>query len=88
MAQVVAFEASEALEQQERKVAAIIAVAAFSCLVVTLQQTLIIPAVPQLPSILGTTATAVSWAVTAALLTGSIATPIISRLPTPWAKRR
>ncbi len=87
MAQVVASEVSN-LEQQERKVAAIIAVAAFSCLVVTLQQTLIIPAVPQLPSILGTTATAVSWAVTATLLTGSIATPIISRLADTVGKKK
>lgn len=73
---------------EHKNLSAIIAVAAFSCLVVTLQQTLIIPAVPQLPGILGTSATAVSWSVTATLLAGSIATPIISSLADMVGKKK
>lgn len=58
----------------------LIAVAAFSCLVVTLLQSLVVPAVPQFPAILDTSATTVSWLVTSTLLTGAIATPVIGRL--------
>lgn len=47
---------------------------------VTLLQSLVVPAVPQFPTILGTSATTVSWLVTSTLLTGAIATPVIGRL--------
>lgn len=66
----------------------LIAVAAFSCLVVTLLQSLVVPAVPQFPQILGTSATTVSWLVTATLLTGAIATPVIGRLGDLMPRRR
>lgn len=65
----------------------LIAVAAFSCLVVTLLQSLVIPAMPQLPIELGTSQTAMSWAVTATLLTGAIATPIFGRLGDLYSRR-
>ncbi|UEJ81899.1 MFS transporter [Brachybacterium halotolerans subsp. kimchii] len=66
----------------------LIAVAAFGCLVVALQQTLVVPAVPQFPALLGTTQEAVGWLVTATLLTGAVATPIIGRLADLFGKRR
>lgn len=66
----------------------LIAVAGFSCLVVALQQTLVVPAVPVLPELLGASAVAVSWLVTATLLTGSVATPIIARLSDMYGRKR
>lgn len=67
---------------------ALIAVAGFSCLVVALQQTLVIPTVPVLPEILGSSPVAVSWLVTATLLTGSVATPIIARLSDMFGRKK
>ncbi|WP_347955805.1 MFS transporter [Gordonia aichiensis] len=67
---------------------ALIAVAGFSCLVVALQQTLVVPAVPVLPDILNTSAVAVAWLVTATLLTGAVATPIIARLSDMFGRKR
>lgn len=64
------------------------AVAGFSCLVVALQQTLVVPAVPDFPRILDASVTAVSWIVTITLLTGAIATPIISSLSDIVGRRR
>lgn len=63
-------------------------VCAFACLVVALQQTLVVPAVPQFPHLLGTSAGAVSWLVTATLLTGAIATPVLGRLSDMVGRRR
>ena len=65
----------------------LVAVAAFSCLVVTLLQSLVIPAIPMLPAELGTDQTTMSWAVTATLLTGAIATPVIGRLGDLYSRR-
>src|SRR5699024_2481780 len=63
-------------------------VAAFCCLVVALQQTLVIPAVPQFPTLLDSTPEMVSWLVTATLLAGAVATPIFGRLSDLVGKRR
>lgn len=67
---------------------ALIAVGGFACLVVALQQTLIVPAVPVLPGILRASPTAVSWLVTATLLTGAAATPLIARLSDMFGRKR
>ncbi|MCS6712500.1 MFS transporter [Brachybacterium sp. EF45031] len=67
---------------------AITAVGAFSCLVVALQQTLVVPAVPRFGVLLGAGPTAIGWLVTATLLTGAIATPVIGRLSDLVGKRR
>lgn len=66
----------------------LVAVAGFSCLVVALQQTLVVPAVPRFPAILGASPGAVSWIVTATLLTGAIATPIIAKLSDLAGRRK
>ncbi|MFJ9175411.1 MFS transporter [Streptomyces sp. NPDC102360] len=66
----------------------LVAVAGFSCLVVALQQTLVVPAVPGFPKILGHSPEAVAWLVTATLLTGAIATPIVARLSDMFGRRR
>ncbi|MCQ9351709.1 MFS transporter [Corynebacterium sp. 153RC1] len=66
----------------------LIAVAAFSCLVVTLLQSLVVPAIPRFPEMLGTSATTVSWLVTATLLVGASATPIVGRLADLYSPKR
>lgn len=66
----------------------LVPVAGFSCLIVALQQTLVVPAVPRFPSILGNSPEAVSWLVTATLLTGAVATPIVARLSDMFGRRR
>ena len=47
---------------------------------VSLMQTLIIPVLPELPLLLGTTPSNASWAITATLLTAAVATPVFGRL--------
>lgn len=57
-------------------------------IMVALQQTLVIPLVPQLPTLLDVTAADASWAITATLLTAAIATPTMGRLADMYGKRR
>lgn len=56
--------------------------------VVSLMQTLVIPIVPLLPQLLGTSATNASWVVTATLLAGAVMMPISGRLGDMLGKRR
>ncbi len=67
---------------------ALVVVAGIACLVVALQQTLVVPAVPRFPQLLGTRPAAVSWMVTATLVAGAIATPVFGRLADLFGKRR
>ncbi|TMR18670.1 MFS transporter [Nonomuraea zeae] len=55
---------------------------------VSLMQTLIIPLIPSLPALLGTSAANASWAITASLLAGAVATPVAGRLGDLYGKRR
>lgn len=66
----------------------LVPVAGFACLVVALQQTLVVPGVPAFPALLGESPAAVSWLVTATLLTGAVATPIVARLSDMVGRRR
>ncbi|MFS3126933.1 MFS transporter [Nocardioides sp. Bht2] len=56
--------------------------------VVSLQQTLLLPLLPELPRLLGTSSDSASWLVTATLLAGAVATPTVSRLADMYGKRR
>ena len=56
--------------------------------VVALQQTLVVPLLPDFPEILGTSTDNASWLVTSTLLVGAVATPIVSRLADMIGKRR
>lgn len=67
--------------------AAVIAVLAICGTVVSLQQTLVIPLLPEFPEILDTSADNASWLVTVTLLTGAVGTPILSRLADMFGKR-
>ncbi len=57
-------------------------------IVVSLQQTLLLPLLPELPRLLDTSVDNASWLVTATLLAGAIATPTLSRLADMYGKRR
>ncbi|GAA4541595.1 MFS transporter [Pseudonocardia xishanensis] len=67
---------------------ALVTVLATAGIVVATQQTLVIPLVPQLPALLGVSAADASWAVTATLLAGAVATPTVGRLADMFGKRR
>ena len=65
----------------------IVAIGCMCGIVVALSQTLIIPLIPALPSIVHASADDASWAVTATLLTAAVATPIAGRLGDMFGKR-
>ena len=66
----------------------IITVLAAAGIVAALMQTLILPLVAELPTLLHTDPSNASWAITITLLTGAIATPVIGRLGDMHGKRR
>ncbi|QCC78564.1 MFS transporter [Nocardioides daphniae] len=55
---------------------------------VALQQTLVVPLVPDMPQIFDTSADTASWLLTITLLTGAVATPIVTKLADMHGKRR
>ncbi len=67
--------------------AVIVAVLALCGTAVALQQTMVVPLLPEFPAILGVSADDASWLVTATLLTSAVATPVMSRLADMLGKR-
>src|SRR6478609_4449639 len=65
----------------------IVAVLALCGTAVALQQTMVVPLLPEFPGILGVSPDDASWLVTATLLTSAVATPIMSRLADMLGKR-
>lgn len=65
----------------------IIVVLALCGTLVSLQQTLVLPLLPDFPEILNTSTENASWLVTITLLTGAVGTPIVSRLADMFGKR-
>ncbi|MEV4969809.1 MFS transporter [Streptomyces scopuliridis] len=66
----------------------VVAVLALAGIVVSLMQTLVIPIVPELPTLLDASASNAAWAVTATLLAAAVATPVAGRLGDMYGKRR
>ncbi|GIG69062.1 MFS transporter [Phytomonospora endophytica] len=66
----------------------IVAVLAFAGIVVSLMQTLVIPLIPELPDLLHAAPSDATWAITATLLAGAVATPTVGRLGDMYGKRR
>src|SRR6478735_1283935 len=66
---------------------AVIGILSLCGTVVALQQTMVIPLLPDFPEILGVSAEDAAWLVTATLLTSAVATPIMSRLADMFGKR-
>lgn len=65
----------------------LVAVLAFAGIVVSLSQTLVIPLLGMLPEIVDTTPANAAWIVTATLLTGAVAGPVIGRLGDIYPKK-
>ncbi|AJT69354.3 hypothetical protein T261_7757 [Streptomyces lydicus] len=61
---------------------------AFAGIVVAVMQTLVVPLVVELPRLLHTTTSNASWVITATLLAGAVATPVMGRLGDMFGKRR
>ncbi|GAB3581515.1 MFS transporter [Calidifontibacter terrae] len=71
-----------------RPASLITAVLAITGTLVALQQTLVVPLLPEVPALLHTSADNGSWLVTSTLLTSAVATPIVSRCADMYGKRR
>ncbi|MFT2018161.1 MFS transporter [Streptomyces sp. 796.1] len=67
---------------------AVTAVIALSGVVVSLMQTLVVPIIPMLPSLLDASASDASWVITATLLAAAVVTPIAGRLGDMYGKRK
>jgi len=78
----------ERADRPRRSAAVVLSTLCLCGIVVSLQQTLLLPLLPNLPVLLDTSADTASWLVTATLLTGAIATPTLSRLADMQGKRR
>lgn len=66
----------------------LVPVLAFAGISVAVMQTLLVPVVARLPVLLNTTTSDAAWVVTATLLSGAVATPIMGRLGDLYGKRR
>ncbi|MFD1213234.1 MFS transporter [Arthrobacter sp. GCM10027362] len=73
--------------RQRMPVRAVITVLCLAGTIVALQQTMVVPLLPDFQQLLGLTAEDVSWLVTATLLTSAVATPIVARLADMFGKR-
>ncbi|MFF0447605.1 MFS transporter [Streptomyces sp. NPDC004609] len=63
-------------------------VLAFAGITVAVMQTLLIPVIKDLPVLLSTSPANATWVITATLLAGAVATPIMGRLGDLYGKRR
>ncbi|MGI5128547.1 MFS transporter [Pseudonocardia sp. CA-107938] len=66
----------------------VIGVLATCGLAVSLMQTLVVPLLPRYPELLHTTPATVTWLVTATLVAGAVAAPLLGRLADMYGKRR
>ncbi|MFC3986244.1 MFS transporter [Streptosporangium jomthongense] len=66
----------------------LVAVLAFCGVVVAVMQTLVIPLLPHVPALTGSTPTAASWLVTITLLSGAVCTPVLGRIGDMYGKRK
>jgi EmrB/QacA subfamily drug resistance transporter len=80
--------AEEAGRTQPVRPGAVVAVLAFGGIVVSVMNTLVVPLISQLPTLLHASASDTSWAITATLLAGAVATPVVGRLGDMVGKRR
>ncbi|MEV8636181.1 MFS transporter [Streptosporangium sp. NPDC051023] len=57
-------------------------------MIVSVQQTVVIPLLPRLMTVFGVSVAEVTWVFTASLLVGAVATPLLSRLGDMYGKKR
>ncbi|KUL35053.1 transporter [Streptomyces sp. NRRL F-4489] len=74
--------------RHRRARAGLVPVLAFAGIVVAVMQTLLVPVIKDLPALLGTAPSNATWVMTATLLAGAVATPIMGRLGDLYGKRR
>lgn len=77
-----------AVDGQRRAGGAIVPILAFAGIVVAVMQTLLVPVIKDLPVLLRTAPSNATWVMTATLLAGAVATPIMGRLGDLYGKRR
>ncbi|MEE4419475.1 MFS transporter [Streptomyces bugieae] len=77
-----------AADGERRAGGAIVPVLAFAGIVVAVMQTLLVPVIKDLPVLLDTAPSNATWVMTATLLAGAVATPIMGRLGDLYGKRR
>ncbi|MFF9168109.1 MULTISPECIES: MFS transporter [unclassified Streptomyces] len=65
-----------------------IPVLAFGGILMAVMQTVVVPLLPDLPRLTGASPGAVSWTVTATLLSGAVLTPVLGRAGDMYGKRR
>ncbi|WP_405770954.1 MFS transporter [Streptomyces sp. NBC_00080] len=65
-----------------------IRVLAYCGILMAVMQTVVVPLLPDLPRLTGASAGAVSWMVTASLLSGAVLTPVLGRAGDMYGKRR
>ncbi|MDH6220925.1 MFS transporter [Streptomyces pseudovenezuelae] len=65
-----------------------IPVLAFGGILMAVMQTVVVPLLPDLPRLTNSSAGAVSWLVTATLLSGAVLTPVLGRAGDMYGKRR
>jgi MFS family permease len=75
-------------QKEGRAHGAIVPVLAFGGISVAVMQTLLVPVVAKLPILLHTATSNAAWVITATLLSGAVATPIMGRLGDLYGKRR
>ncbi|MEU6217760.1 MFS transporter [Streptomyces sp. NPDC047022] len=63
-------------------------VLAFGGILMAVMQTVVVPLLPDLPRLTGSSAGTVSWMVTATLLAGAVLTPVLGRAGDMYGKRR
>ncbi|MFD4181541.1 MFS transporter [Rhodococcus sp. NPDC058514] len=66
----------------------ILATLAFTGIVVSLMQTLVVPLIHVLPELLNTSVSTASWVITSTLLAAAVVTPVAGRLGDMFGKRR
>ncbi|TXS48949.1 MFS transporter [Streptomyces sp. t39] len=66
----------------------IVGILALAGIVAAVTQTLVVPLIGDLPTLLGTSASNASWVVTATLLAAAVTTPVAGRLGDMYGKRR
>jgi MFS family permease len=76
-----------ATTSERRGGTAVVVVLAFTGIVVSVMQTLVIPILVQLPVLLHTSTANASWVITATLLAGAVAVPVTGRLGDMYGKR-
>ncbi|KOU35109.1 MFS transporter [Streptomyces sp. WM6378] len=75
-------------QAEPRGIRGVVPVLAFAGITVAVMQTLLVPVIKDLPTLLSTSPSNATWVMTSTLLAGAVATPIMGRLGDLYGKRR